>query len=168
MDLSWISQWAKSRSKKNEFDLDIRNFHTVEKNVLYRGAFPSRRAYAQLQDRPGIKTVIDLVLKSTAQQADMPSGMALLHARFDDKKAPDPLLVDEVYKILTTAHYYPIFIHCGGGRHRTGGIVMMYRIAHQGWTWEAAYAEALDCGFYSEMGHEPWLEFMESLRRYEK
>ncbi len=36
----------------------------------------------------------------------------------------------------------PVLVHCAAGTHRTGGVVACFRILYQGWTREAALAEA--------------------------
>jgi protein tyrosine/serine phosphatase len=35
----------------------------------------------------------------------------------------------------------PVYVHCKGGRHRTGAMTAAYRITHDGWTAEQAFEE---------------------------
>jgi tyrosine-protein phosphatase SIW14 len=35
----------------------------------------------------------------------------------------------------------PVFVHCQGGRHRTGIMTAVYRLTHDGWTADRAFAE---------------------------
>lgn len=35
----------------------------------------------------------------------------------------------------------PVYVHCKGGRHRTGAMTAVYRISHDGWTAEQAFDE---------------------------
>ena len=41
----------------------------------------------------------------------------------------------------------PVYVHCKGGRHRTGGMTAVYRITHDGWTADQAYKEMLEYDF---------------------
>ena len=54
----------------------------------------------------------------------------------------------------------PVLIHCKRGADRTGTIVAVYRMQHQGWTSEAAFAEALRYGI------APWQWGMRSYIRH--
>ena len=41
----------------------------------------------------------------------------------------------------------PVYVHCKGGRHRTGGMTAIYRIAHDGWTADQAFKEMQEYDF---------------------
>jgi protein tyrosine/serine phosphatase len=41
----------------------------------------------------------------------------------------------------------PVYVHCKGGRHRTGAMTAIYRITHDGWTADQAYEEMKDYDF---------------------
>lgn len=43
-----------------------------------------------------------------------------------------------------------VFVHCEHGQDRTGLIIAAYRIS-TGWTWDAAYAEALQHGYRKDI-----------------
>ncbi|HKS09373.1 MAG TPA: hypothetical protein VJS13_07480, partial [Pyrinomonadaceae bacterium] len=36
---------------------------------------------------------------------------------------------------------WPVYVHCKGGRHRTGEMTAIYRITNDGWTAAQAYEE---------------------------
>jgi protein tyrosine/serine phosphatase len=42
---------------------------------------------------------------------------------------------------------WPVYVHCKGGRHRTGAMTGIYRITHDGWTAEQAWGEMKKYGF---------------------
>jgi protein tyrosine/serine phosphatase len=48
----------------------------------------------------------------------------------------------------------PVYVHCAGGRHRTGSMVAVYRMVHDGWTVDKAYDEMLAYDFYTSNGHK--------------
>jgi hypothetical protein len=43
----------------------------------------------------------------------------------------------------------PVFVHCKGGKHRTGEMTAIYRITHDSWTADQAYQEMKRYKFYS-------------------
>ena len=53
------------------------------------------------------------------------------------------LLLDHVDARLITADpaNWPVYVHCKGGRHRTGALLAVYRITRDGWTADQAFEE---------------------------
>lgn len=50
----------------------------------------------------------------------------------------------------------PVYVHCKVGKHRTGAMTGIYRIAHDSWDANRAYAEMQKFGWYSfPGGHGP-------------
>jgi protein tyrosine/serine phosphatase len=43
------------------------------------------------------------------------------------------------------------YVHCEHGQDRTGLVVAAYRVLHDGWTTDAARAEALSYGYHVEL-----------------
>ena len=46
-----------------------------------------------------------------------------------------------------------VYVHCLHGQDRTGTMIAMYRIAHDGWDANRAYQEMLSCGFRPYLGN---------------
>jgi protein tyrosine/serine phosphatase len=44
-------------------------------------------------------------------------------------------------KLVSDPENWPIYVHCKGGRHRTGEMTAVYRMNSQGWTADQAYEE---------------------------
>jgi protein tyrosine/serine phosphatase len=44
-------------------------------------------------------------------------------------------------KLVNDPENWPVYVHCKGGRHRTGALTAVYRITRDGWTAEQAYDE---------------------------
>lgn len=40
----------------------------------------------------------------------------------------------------------PVYVHCDGGRHRTGAMIAVYRMAIEGWDIQRAYREMRQYG----------------------
>ena len=58
--------------------------------------------------------------------------------------------VERVLGIINAPENQPVFVHCAHGAARTGTVVAVYRIAHDGWMSERAKAEA------KRYGMKPW------------
>jgi protein tyrosine/serine phosphatase len=50
--------------------------------------------------------------------------------------------VDRVRALVNAPENQPVFVHCQYGADRTGTIIALYRIEHDGWTIDQATAEA--------------------------
>jgi protein tyrosine/serine phosphatase len=48
---------------------------------------------------------------------------------------------DYFLKLVNDPNNWPVYVHCKGGRHRTGALTAIYRITHDGWTADQAYEE---------------------------
>ncbi|MFN2514172.1 MAG: tyrosine-protein phosphatase [Pyrinomonadaceae bacterium] len=58
--------------------------------------------------------------------------------------------IDQVLATLNDAENQPVLVHCHKGADRTGVVIAIYRITHDGWTSEQAKAEA------NRYGMKPW------------
>ena len=119
----------------------IDNFGKVSDNY-YRGAQPKGSDYRDLAAL-GVKTVIDL-------QADGPSneggavkaaGMNFYRIGMTTSKAPTDAQVAQFFEIVSNPANQPVYVHCAGGRHRTGTMTALYRMTYDGWTSQQAYNE---------------------------
>jgi len=52
------------------------------------------------------------------------------------------------------------YVHCAGGRHRTGAIGAIYRFNHDNWNFDQAYSEMKEYDFYTSNGHGKQLDFI--------
>lgn len=119
----------------------IKNFGKVNDNY-YRGAQPEADDFAQLKGL-GIKTVIDL--RKDSQRAEPEWARAAGMQYFNiPLKASRPATTEQAeyfLKLVNDPANWPVFVHCEGGRHRTGALTAIYRITHDGWTADQAYEE---------------------------
>jgi tyrosine-protein phosphatase SIW14 len=120
------------------------NFHKVNDN-LYRGAQPSRDGIQTLRQL-GIKTIINLRddderARSEAAVAAA-AGLRYFNIAMDNFGRPSDDKVERILAIIEMSENQPVFVHCKRGADRTGTIIAIYRIVHDGWTSEKAKAEA--------------------------
>ncbi|MEW6732399.1 MAG: tyrosine-protein phosphatase [Acidobacteriota bacterium] len=140
--------------KQKEFpSIGIKNFGKVD-DRLYRGAQPDEEDFRALAAL-GIKTVINLREegKDFEAQAVSAAGMRYIHMPMSDSKLPPDERAAEFLKIVNDPANGPVFVHCAGGRHRTGVMVAVYRLNFYGWDIERAYQEMKEYDFYTRWGH---------------
>jgi tyrosine-protein phosphatase SIW14 len=73
---------------------------------------------------------------------------------------PDPQTTAQFLKIVNDPANEPVFVHCHGGRHRTGVMTAIYRLTHDGWTADRAYAEMNEYEFGKGFGHGALKEYV--------
>lgn len=141
---------------------DIKNFGSVNEK-LYRGAQPKEQDFADLAAM-GIKTVIDLQKGGMEREQAMveAQGMKFYRIGMSDKSQPGAEQVELFLKIVDDPANQPVFIHCAGGRHRTGAMSAIYRMTHDGWSADQAFAEMKQYDFDYGMGHTPLKRYVYS------
>ena len=61
-------------------------------------------------------------------------------------------------KLVNDPANQPVFVHCQGGRHRTGVMTAVYRMTRDGWNPEQAYQEMKQYNFEGFPGHPVFKE----------
>ena len=121
--------------------ISIENFGKVDDNY-YRGSQPSANQFEDLK-RLGIKTVIDLRQDRVEQASEWAraAGLEYVNIPLTTKRAATEDQTVAFLKLVNDPAKWPVFVHCKGGRHRTGQMTAIYRITHDGWTADQAYQE---------------------------
>jgi protein tyrosine phosphatase (PTP) superfamily phosphohydrolase (DUF442 family) len=119
----------------------IKNFGKVN-DKYFRGSQPTRSQVAALKAM-GVKTIIDLRKDYVPEARQWASeqglnyfNLPLLPGRRATKEQTDYFL-----RLVNDPANAPVYVHCKGGRHRTGAMTAVYRITHDGWTAEQAFEE---------------------------
>ena len=159
LTLSAISFAKKADSKFANIKID--NFGQMDER-FYRGARPGKNDYQALAAL-GIKTVIDLTdnSRSYEQPAVEAAGLRYVNIALPDKSAPTTEQINAFLKLVNDPATGKFFVHCAGGRHRTGIMAAVYRFNHDNWNYEQAYAEMLKYDFYTSNGHGKQLNFVQ-------
>jgi len=155
---------AISFAKKHEDsfpNIKISNFGQMDEN-FYRGARPKAEDLRSLAAL-GIKTVIDLTDNSLEREkpAVEAAGMRYVNIAIVDKKNPSAEQIKEFLKVTNDPATGKFYVHCAGGRHRTGVMAAVYRFNHDHWNYDKAYAEMLQYDFYTSNGHGKQLDFVQ-------
>jgi tyrosine-protein phosphatase SIW14 len=121
--------------------VQIGNFGKVN-DTYFRGAQPSGSDYADLA-AIGVKTVIDLQADGPSNEASAvkSAGMQFFRIGMTTSKAPTDTQVAQFFEIVNDPARQPVYVHCAGGRHRTGTMTALYRMTNDGWTPAQAYNE---------------------------
>lgn len=123
---------------------DLPNLGCVN-SVLYRGAQPTEKGINELARR-GVKTIINLRdsdKKAAAEQAQARrAGIKFVNFPMGNWFAPGDSKIERIMQILDAPENQPVFVHCKRGADRTGTVVAVYRITHDGWTADKAINEA--------------------------
>ena len=148
------SSSSPTNPSKSFASVTIKNFGQMDDH-FYRGAQPKDSEYKELADL-GIKAIIDLrddpmpYAKTSAEAVKL----AYFNIPMSDKDYPKDADVDAFLKLSNKEGIWPFYVHCAGGRHRTGLIGAMYRFNHDGWDYTRAYEEMKNYDFYTRWGHE--------------
>ena len=112
---------------------------------LYRGAQPREGGLAKLREL-GINTIINLrgtSARTRAQEAEARAlGLNYYNVALPNWGRPQDSHVQRIMELIATPENGRVFIHCRTGVDRTGTIVALYRMTHEGWSTNAALAEA--------------------------
>ena len=139
-------------------DVPIARFHQVDEH-LYRGAQPTTLGLTRLQAL-GVRTILNIRDEGDAaveneRRIVESLGMRFVHIPIKDgnilnwsRRIPAEA-VSRFFEVLGSEPG-PVFIHCKRGTDRTGALVAIYRIAHNGWDTARALKEA------NERGMRPW------------
>lgn len=120
-----------------------KNFHQVN-DRLYRSAQPDKDEFTTLKNK-GVKTVINL--RNTDDKAEDEKklveslGLRYFNVPFERHGSPTDEQIEKVLSIIENSEGV-VLVHCKYGSDRTGVVVAIYRIKHDGWTSEQAIKEA--------------------------
>ena len=143
---------SQARAEPTVIFEELPNFHQVNPK-LYRGAQPKKNGIKRLAQL-GVKTIVNLReedgLALSEEAEARAAGLRYFNVPLKRAGRPTDQQVEQALAILNTAGNQPVFVHCRLGADRTGLIIAVYRITHDGWTSERAKAEA------NHFGMHPW------------
>lgn len=150
---------VQAKSSK-QFSVTIDNFGQI-KDHYYRGAQPDEEEFGQLK-RLGVKTIIDLRndRKSKSEKWAQQAGLQYINIPLSDRRAATDAQTAYFLQLANDRNNWPIYVHCAGGRHRTGEMTAIYRITQDGWSADQAYQEMKQFDWYSRWGHKPLKEYV--------
>jgi protein tyrosine phosphatase (PTP) superfamily phosphohydrolase (DUF442 family) len=149
----------------NNSSIKIKNFGQMD-DRFYRGAQPDKKDYKDLAAL-GIKTIIDLREDPESYEKPLVEslGMTYVNIPMIGKKYPTPEATEAFLKTINDPATGKFFVHCAGGRHRTGAMGAVYRFQFYDWDFDQAYKEMKQYDFYTRFGHKAFKEFVADYAR---
>jgi tyrosine-protein phosphatase SIW14 len=142
--LAAVSNAREARVSGPRYD-ELSNFHQVNAR-LYRGGQPRRKGGIQRLAALGVNTVINLRdddERAIAEGLEVrAAGLRYFNIPFGRLGRPTDEQVDQVLSLIEAPESGVVFVHCARGEDRTGVVIALYRISHDGWTSEQAKEEA--------------------------
>ena len=139
----------------------IDNFGQINP-TYYRGAQPNGRDYADLASL-GVKTLINL----TSDDADASekgmaehAGLKYVQIPMTTHEPPTSAQLAEFLSLVNDPANQPVYVHCVGGRHRTGVMTAAYRMTQDGWSADRAFTEMKQYKFGADFLHSEFKEYV--------
>jgi len=138
----------------------IDNFGQVN-DAYYRGAQPQEADYAALAAL-GVRTVIDLQADGLAgeQRLVEAAGMQFHRIPMTTRVVPSDKQLAEFLALVNDPANQPVYVHCAGGRHRTGVMTAVYRMTQDGWSQDRAFKEMKQYKFGADFLHPEFKRFV--------
>jgi protein tyrosine/serine phosphatase len=141
--------------------IHIDNFGQVN-DRYFRGGHPAGHDYADLA-AVGIKTIVNL----TSDDADVnersmaaAAGMKYFQIPMTMHQPPTAAQIAQFLAIVNDKGDQPVYVHCVGGRHRTGVMTAIYRMTNDGWSAARAFAEMKQYKFGADFLHAEFKAFV--------
>jgi protein tyrosine/serine phosphatase len=151
----------KNHASADVSNVTIKNFGQMD-DRFFRGGQPKENDYSQLAAL-GIKTVIDLQDDPTTYEKQKVEalGMTYVNIPMSDKEYPESAKIQQFLKLVDDPTTGKFYVHCAGGRHRTGVMGAVYRFNHYNWNYDQVYAEMKKYDFYTRWGHGDMKKFVQ-------
>lgn len=156
---------AKKNSGTAFSNIKISNFGQMDER-FYRGARPKQKDFQALKDL-GIKTIIDLTDNTPEERGYAEAvGLKYVNIAVPDKRDPSDAQIAQFLKLVNDPTTGKFYVHCAGGRHRTGVMGAIYRFNNYHWNFDQVYNEMLQYDFYTSNGHGGQKRFVESYAQH--
>ena len=156
-----VSPAALAQKKDSQSaNIKIKNFGQMDER-FFRGARPKPQDLHALAAL-GITTIIDLTDNSREyeQPAAEAAGLRYINIPMVDKSYPSMDQINEFMKVVNDPATGKFFVHCAGGRHRTGVVGAVYRFNVDKWNLDQVMDEMNHYDFGSGFGHGKQKDFV--------
>ena len=159
-----VAAFAKKHEGTAFSNISISNFGQMD-DRFYRGARPKQKDFQALKDL-GIRTIIDLTDNTPEERGYAEAvGLKYVNIAITDKHDPSEAQIAQFLKLVNDPTTGKFYVHCAGGRHRTGVMGAIYRFNNYHWNFDQVYNEMLKFDFYTSNGHGGQKTFVENYAR---
>jgi protein tyrosine/serine phosphatase len=151
---------AKKNSNSTFSNIKISNFGQMDER-FYRGARPKQKDFQSLKDL-GINTNNTPEERGYAEAV----GLKYVNIAIPDKRDPSDAQIAQFLKLVNDPSTGKFYVHCAGGRHRTGVMGAIYRFNNYHWNLDQVYNEMLKFDFYTSNGHGGQKRFVENYAQH--
>jgi protein tyrosine/serine phosphatase len=152
---------SKTNSNPAFSNIKISNFGQMDER-FYRGARPKAKDFQNLKAL-GINTIVDLTDNTPEERGYAEAaGLHYVNIAIADKTDPTDAQIAQFLKLVNDPTTGKFYVHCAGGRHRTGVMGAVYRFNNYHWSFDQVYAEMKNFDFYTSNGHGGQKKFVES------
>jgi protein tyrosine/serine phosphatase len=142
--------------------ITIYNFAKVN-DRYYRGGQPLGEQYADLA-AIGVRTIINLTNSSDGRAEEKAlaerHGMRYVNIPMTTRTPPTEAQIALFMSIVDDPNAGPVYVHCVGGRHRTGVMTAVYRMTRDGLTGEQAFKEMKQYKYGPDFLHPEFKKFV--------
>lgn len=138
----------------------IDNFGQIDEHY-YRGAQPKGDDFHALAAL-GVKMMIDLAREGDpAEEANAKAaGINFVRIPMTTHEVPSPKVIAQFLQLVNDPANQPVYVHCIGGKHRTGVMTAIYRMTVDGWNAAKALAEMKQYKFGADFLHPEFKDFV--------
>ena len=110
-----------------------------------------------------MKTLINLTSDdATPDEATLTAmaGMNYVQIPMTTHEPPTPAQLAQFLEVVNDPANQPVYVHCVGGRHRTGVMTAVYRMTQDGWASDQAFKEMKQYKFGADFLHPEFKAFV--------
>ena len=139
----------------------IDNFGRIN-DQYYRGAQPKGADFPALSAL-GIKLMIDLAAEGDREEEANAgaAGIRFVRIPMTTHTVPSPAVIAQFLSLVNDPANQPVYVHCMGGKHRTGVMTAIYRMTMDGWNAARAVDEMKRFKFGPTFLHPEFKAFVE-------
>ena len=140
----------------------IDNFGRIN-DQYYRGAKPEGADFPALAGL-GIRLMIDLAAEGdrAEEMNARAAGIRFVRIPMTTHQVPSPAVVAQFMSLVTDPANQPVYVHCMGGKHRTGVMTAIYRMTQDGWNAARAFDEMKHFKFGPTFLHPEFKAFVDA------
>jgi len=88
------------------------------------------------------------------------AGMTYVAIPMNTRVVPTTEQLAQFLKVVNDPASQPVYVHCVGGKHRTGVMTAVYRMTQNAWTPEKAFSEMKQFKFGADFLHPEFKKFV--------